>query len=83
MYAARLASVYINLWVFIYSSTAEGALKSEDEKIERTVYTFVSMGVGLIVGPILMGIIQDKCGHKASLTLLLSEVIIFESILLI
>ena len=54
---AKLASVYINILVYLYSNTEDGALKTEEEKIEKTIYTFVSMGVGLIIGPLIFGII--------------------------
>lgn len=32
------------------------------------VLTFVPMGIGMIIGPLVMGLLQDNCGHYASIT---------------
>ena len=41
------------------------------------------MGVGMVVGAFLTGFIQDKFGHKAATTMLLTEIILMNTILII
>ena len=73
-----LATVYINFWVF------NNTLKmTEDEKINAASLTMVPFGLGNMFGVIFYGFVQDKCGSKAALILLLAELIVFESMIIV
>lgn len=80
---AAQASVFVNFWVFVVGNSAEGKSMTEDSKIEQAMYTFISMGFGMIIGAFLLGLVQDKYGHRASLSMLLSEIVFFSTILLV
>lgn len=47
------------------------------------MYTYIAFGVGTIPGAALLGIIQDKYGHKASITLIIALVITFFTFLIV
>lgn len=67
--------LFINFWVSTVNSDPVWSQKTEDEKIERVVYTFVALGIGSICGSSLLGVIQDKYGHKTSITFIMVTVI--------
>jgi MFS family permease len=50
-------------------------LDTEDAKIEKVVYTFLFLGIGSILGSSILGLIMDKFGHKASISVLLFTVL--------
>ena len=54
---ATQASVLINFWVFIQTNTKAGKLKSEDEKTEFAMYTYIAFGIGTIPGAAVLGIL--------------------------
>ena len=56
---------------------------TENEKIEAASFTMIPFGLGNMIGIVLYGFIQDKCGNKATLLLLLTEFIIFECMIII
>jgi len=86
---AGFASIYINFFVFLIDQTKndegklmKNSLKAE-QKISRAVLTYISLGIGMVVGPFPMGFLQDKIGHKASLLYILALSVIFNSLLII
>jgi len=49
---------------------------SEDVKIGMAILTFLPLGLGSIIGPLIMGFIQDRFGHKASILYIIFNIII-------
>jgi hypothetical protein len=72
---ATEAGVLLNFWVSTVNSNLEWSQETEDQKIERMIYTFISLGIGSIFGSTLLGIIQDKFGHTASITLMITTLL--------
>jgi MFS family permease len=55
---------------------------SEDVKIGMAILTFLPLGLGSIIGPLIMGLIQDRYGHKASILYIIFNIILAGSILI-
>ena len=55
----------------------------EDDKNALALYTFTFFGFGTVSGAFVLGFIQDKFGHKASLLMILLAIILTYSLLLI
>jgi len=54
----------------------------EDEKMSEAYLTYVGVGVGCVIGPIPMGFIQDRFGHKATIYYIMALVLIFSTLLI-
>ena len=56
---------------------------SEDEKVSIAIKTYIAMGLGMVFGTQPMGILQDKYGHKASIIYILTNSVIFITLVII
>ena len=63
--------LFVNFWVSTINTDPVWSQETEDQKIERVVYTFVFLGIGSILGSSILGVIQDKFGHKYSISFIL------------
>ena len=55
---------------------------SEDTKIGMAVLTFLPLGLGSAIGPLIMGEIQDRFGNKFSIFFIISNILVTGSLLI-
>ena len=56
---------------------------SEDDKNALALYTFTFLGLGTLCGAFLLGMIQDKFGHRASLSMIALTIVLTYTLLII
>ena len=61
----------------------ENKPKIEDWKNANALYTFITFGFGAIFAGFVLGFLQDRFGHKASICFLLVQYVVFYIIFLI
>ena len=69
---AMQASFFIGYFLLLLETSIDSNGKemknySQEEKQKIALYCYVPMGIGQMIGPLFLGLIQDKCGHIASL----------------
>ena len=76
---ATKASICVKFWVSLINDS-ESLLDEyedieEDQKNALAIYTYTFFGIGTCTGAIVLGMVQDKFGHRASLSLLAVTII--------
>lgn len=73
------ASIFVNFWC----STMSDMDISNEEKIQKALFTYIPLGFGCMVGSVLYGFVEDKCGNKASILFILAQVLIFNTMIIV
>ena len=70
LYSAQ-TSVFINLWTSMLLD------ESSEEAMRIALNTFLTFGIGQVIGPLVLGHVQDKYGYKATMILIFMENLVF------
>jgi len=87
--AVNTSGVYIGFWVYLINQTKDDQgvfLKdtlSKDQITSRAILTYTSLGIGMVLGPIPMGLLQDKYGPKAALSYILAICVVSMLLLIV
>jgi MFS family permease len=64
-------SVFINLWTSMITD------ETSEDKMEMAINTFMPFGFGSIIGPFIIGPVQDRYGYKATMSLIFVQNLMF------